>query len=81
MFLASILYLPLLMAAMVADRPARRPTPVGPPPKPARHSLKGLVNRASGWHALSLGEGRGCGAKKGGVSLSPKRTAHVPGSD
>ncbi len=32
MFLASILYLPLLMAAMVADRPARRPTPVGPPP-------------------------------------------------
>ena len=41
MFLASILYLSLLMAAMVADRPARRPTPVGPPPSAARHSPKG----------------------------------------
>jgi protoheme IX farnesyltransferase len=41
MFVASIIYLPLLMAAMVADRPTRRPTGFDPPPNGA---FTGLVS-------------------------------------
>ena len=73
MFLASIIYLPLLMAAMVADRPARRPTPS------ARRRVraaqpKGLVNRAEAGGTLWA-------SAKGVAAVPRKAVSHSPLSE